>query len=378
MDVAARRLPVVPLPWRTIGVLALITILAAAAVLVAVGSRQRVPPPFGPARNGPLTYSDHGDVIVRATIDAKPATLIGGDAVDYAPGFSPDGERLTFVRQIAGIEYLWTANADGSGARQVLDQPLISASGAWSPDSRSIALTTSVRGIMRLFMVHVDGSAATEIELGDIRPSDVAWRPPNGAELLFRGGDATNHQDLYLMRADGTDLRPLHRPSAMILGPDLDVSGPSWSPTGDRIAYNQVEPTTGDVDGHFRVHVVNPDGTGDVALPGPADPATQEAWPLWSPDGRSILVHRWTWKTQDGGLGWLAIQPVDGSAPARDIGPKLPGGEDTGMIKIWSPDGTAILVRANNTGSVYSIDPLAGRSDQVDLPDLPDYRRLAP
>ena len=122
---------------------------------------------------------------------------------------------------------------------------------------------------------------------------------------------------------------------------------------------------------------MNADGTGDVALPAPADPDVQEAWPVWSPDGTQILLHRWTWKTDGGGLGWVAVIPADGSGPARDIGPKVARGEDTGISKGWSPDGTRILIRYENTRQVYEIDPVTGQ--ETELPwteELPDWQRV--
>jgi hypothetical protein len=377
MDIAARRLAIGPLPLRSLAIVALLLILAIVAVMLGVGSSQPIPPPFGPARNGPLAYSVSGDLMVRATVDSAPVLLIGGEARDYSPGFSPNGLRLQFVRQVGGVDHLWAANADGSGAIQILEYPLIESQGAWSPDSRSIAVTTSVAGVMRLFIAHVDGAPATPIDVGDIAPTDVAWRPPVGADLLIRGKDAADHQDLYVMHPDGTGLRPLHQPSQLIFGAEWDLGGASWSPAGDRIAFNQVELASNDQGGQFRIHLINADGTGDLAFPGPPSPV-QEAWPAWSPDGRSILVHRWTWG--DTGEGWLGILPADGSAAGRDVGPRIPGGEKSGLIKAWSPDGTAVLARADNTAQVYTIDPVSGASSEVPWAtvDLPDYRRLAP
>jgi Tol biopolymer transport system component len=173
-------------------------------------------------------------------------------------------------------------------------------------------------------------------------------------------------------------MRPLGLTSDLVFGTEWDNSGPAWSLAGDRIAYNVVEPASGAVSGTFRIHLVDADGRNDIALPGPALESVQEAWPAWSPDGHSILVHRWTW--QPGGEGWLAVMPADGSVAAHDIGRRYPGGQDTGLVKGWSPDGTRILVRVDTTQEIYSIDPVSG--EQTQLPwtgaDLPDYRRLAP
>ena len=57
MDLATPRAATARVPWRTIGVLALVAILARRARRrVYAGSQRRVPAPFGPAANGLITY----------------------------------------------------------------------------------------------------------------------------------------------------------------------------------------------------------------------------------------------------------------------------------------------------------------------------------
>src|SRR6188474_2149422 len=98
MDATVRYSARVPsIPWRPIVVAALLIALVAAALLVA-GSQQRIPPPFGPAKNGALLYGD-GDIYVREGIDGASRLLIGGPTDDFAAGFTRDGARMTFLRR---------------------------------------------------------------------------------------------------------------------------------------------------------------------------------------------------------------------------------------------------------------------------------------
>lgn len=390
MDIATQRVPVTSTPWRTLGVLALIGLMLATAAAIYIGARPRVPDPFGPAANGAIAYGQGGDLYVRDGLTAAARVLVGGATDDHDPWYSPDGSRLLFVRTIDGDDQLMVAAADGTDAIRLVPEPLVDAYLAWSPDGRSIALVNEVDGLPHLAIVPVDGRAPIAIDLGDVVPTDLAWRPPVGSDLLIRGVKKTIDQsrlfqtiDFYLVKADGTGLvGPLGVPPGHVrFGLKWDNSGPAWSLDGSTIAYNVVEATDLPPGGLFRVRVVNADGSGDRALPGPADPLVQEAWPVFAPDGRSILVHRWTWKSDPrGGEGWLAILPADGSAPARDIGPRVPGGEDTGLVKTWSPDGTRVLVRAGNTQQVFSIDPVTGSYESLlwDAVGLPDWQRRAP
>jgi len=378
MDLATRRLPFASVPIRALIVLALILVLAAAALLLNVGSQHPLPPPFGPARNGPFAYTTSDTIFVRDTIDALERVLIAGEAgkVDCA-GFSPDGTRLLFVRTIDGSDYLFAADADGRGERKIMASALHDAYMAWGPDGRTVAVSDEIDFVRKVMLVHLDGTPPTIVDLGDARPTDMAWRPPTGAELLVRATTRGGGQDFYLVRADGTPIRSFGLPSLLRFGSDWDNSGPAWSPDGALLAYNRVEPLDGDLTGHFRVHTIRADGTGDVALPGPLDPGLHEAWPLWSPDGKSIVVARFRFDSD--GQGRIAIMPADGSARAHDIGPTTHGG-DSSVVKTWTPDGTRIISYVRATRETFYIDPATGDFEKAawNAAAEPDYRRLAP
>jgi Tol biopolymer transport system component len=272
------------------------------------------------------------------------------------------------------------ADANGSNERQLVQDVMVGESNnaIWAPDSATVAVVNEIRGLPVLSLVNASTGEGRTIDLGDARPtSGLAFRPPDGRELLVRVSNPDQTIDLVIVDLATGDVRPLGLPSPLLFGSAWDNTGPAWSPDGSRIAYNRVEVDPGSSIQHFRVHVMNADGTGDVALPGPADPDTMEAWPNWSPDGTQLLVHRWTWKANGGGQGWVALMPQDGSTSARDIGPKIPGGEDTGIAKTWSPDGTRILTAYANTRQVFEIDPVTGV--ETELPwtsELPDWQRV--
>jgi Tol biopolymer transport system component len=378
VDLAMRRLPIRPLPWRTLAVALLILILAAAALLVAAGAQHRVPPPFGPARNGPLAYNRGDAIYARDTVDGPERVLVGGEGgpVGFA-GFSPDGTRMLFTRTMGGSDYLFVAGADGRGERKILSSALHDAYIAWAPDSRTVAIGDEVDFVRKVLLVHDDGSSPTIVDLGDARPTDMVWRPPTGAELLVRATTKGGGQDFFLVGADGTVVRSFGLPNPLRFGPDWENSGPAWSPDGTLLAYNRVEPLDGDLSGHYRVHVIRADGTGDIALPGAADPTLHEAWPLWSPDGKWIAIERFVFESD--GQARIAVFPADGSAGARDIGPTQHG-EDQGVVKTWTPDGTRLISYVRTTGESFVIDPATGASVKAawQAASEPDFRRLAP
>jgi Tol biopolymer transport system component len=377
MDLTLRRLPVVPVPWRAIAVALLIAALIATALFV--GSQQhRVPPPFGPARNGPLAYMQSDAILVRDNVDGPERVLVGSERgrVSFA-GFSPDGTRLLFFRTMSGSDYLFVADADGRGERKILESPLHDAYIAWAPDSRSVAVSDEINFVRKVMLVRDDGTSPTIVDLGDASPTDIAWRPPSGAELLVRATTKGGGQDFFLVRADGTLVRSFGLPSPLRFGSYWENSGPAWSPDGTLLAYNRVEPLNGDLEGHFRVHVMRADGTGDIALPGPADSSLHEAWPLWSPDGKSIAIERFVFAPD--GQAHIALFPADGSGGARDIGPTTHG-EDQGVVKTWAPDGTRVFSHVRATGETFVIDPVTNTYEKAawSAESEPDIRRLAP
>lgn len=369
-------------PLRPLIVLALLTALVAGAIAAYFGQQKRLPAPFGPADNGLIAYVANSDIYVRDVLTGEGRLLIGGDGNQIAPSFSPDGTRLAYVTSTGTGDHFVLANADGSNPRDVaLIPPTGNAQAAWAPDSRRMALIYDVAGVPQLSIASADGSPTVVIDLGARIPLDFAWSAPAGDRLLVRTRTA-DVTEIITMRPDGTDLAAFDLPGASRWGPDYTLSGAVYAPDGSTIAYNGVDGVAvpgGEIMTQFRVHLINPDGSNDRSIPGPPDPIVQENQPLYSPDGRWILVHRWHLVGDvPEPQGWLAVMAADGSAPARDIGPRIAGGNETGLTKIWSPDGTRVLVRSANTQQVFSIDPVSGTFEELPwTTELPDWQRIA-
>ncbi len=120
MQTTLRLTPVPRAAWL-LAVLGLI--LALGAVALWAGSRQRLPAPFGLARNGAIVSSHDGDIYGVDPVTHAARLLIGGDTFDFGPTFSRDGTRLLFLRGSGnpgpdeGLS-LTVADADGSHVRQ--------------------------------------------------------------------------------------------------------------------------------------------------------------------------------------------------------------------------------------------------------------------
>ena len=108
-------------------------------------------------------------------------------------------------------------------------------------------------------------------------------------------------------------------------------------------------------------------------LPVPFDRRGQ--WPIFSPDGKSILY--WGATDDRATPQHIVLAPVDGSQPAAPVGPSFSGANVQGFG--FSPDGTKVFLV--QTGATTLIDLATG--DTTDLgdaggPEASGWQRLAP
>ena len=370
-----RRVPVRPLI-----VLALLTALVAGSLAFYIGTQKRLPAPFGPADNGQLIVSINGDLHVADSLTDTPRLLLARPAEQSGVVISPDGQLIAYDdytnADASGNPHEWVANLDGSNPRQVLERPYTFEWFEWAPDSRSIAIVTKPFGLPELWLAPADGSGARQLLFESFVPWGVTWDPLRSGTLLVRGADnGTGLTDLYYVTADGQVLQKFGMTPLNLNGAQYELSGMAFSPDGQTIAYNSIVAVEEPVN-RFRVHLMDRDGSNDREIAAPIATGYSQAWPVFSPDGRWILMSSWETKADGSLVFQLAIAPSDGSAPARRIGPIL---DDDNQLKTWSPDGSRILLCACEHKELYSVNPLTGASEKLPWQgDLPGWQRVAP
>ncbi|HEV8683269.1 MAG TPA: hypothetical protein VGS09_10950 [Actinomycetota bacterium] len=220
------------------------------------------------------------DVYVANADGSDVSPLITGPDAAYAPTWSPDGTRMALIARAADATSLElrVINADGSGARSIIDgpPPVEDTAPAWSPDRSRIAFIAN-EGLegKALWTVGADGSGAHRVLRGDWR--QVGWSP-DGTKLAVAGSGDRPDYGLYVVGADGRGLTRL-------VEFDKSVAFPSWSPDGTRIAVMVQDPAD-EFDYMWDIYVVNADGTGLTPLTGWEG---LDGFPVWSPDGRWIV-----------------------------------------------------------------------------------------
>jgi dipeptidyl aminopeptidase/acylaminoacyl peptidase len=371
VDVATTRVIGPRLPsWRVLAIAALVIVALLAAVISIGATRPHLPAPYGPAGNGLMTWTVGGHINVGDPVSGATRTIVTSDGIDVDPLFSFDGSKVAFLRRDdAGLERLMLADPDGSDLRVLTPTPIHDRQGwEWAGDGRSFVLTSDIDGLETLSVVDVGTATTHPLDLGmDIR--DAFYAPPTGTSIAFLAPRLASQARIYLVDNDGTNVRAL-------TSPITSLSAPAWSPDGRWIAYSGHDDTLKqDV-----VHVVAADGSSDRVIPNPPD-VDHQGDPSWSPDGRSLLVGR-TYTVMPAGstrLDAMAIIPVDGSGPGRDIGGPNVRAAGGGT---WSPDGRSIVYEAwNQPETLVVIDVASGTARPLPFPDIvayPSWQRVAP
>jgi hypothetical protein len=379
-----RSVPFAPgVPWRNLGILALIALLAAALLAIAIGTQRQPAPPYGLAANGVITYQLDGDIYTRPLIDGQPRLIGGGPDVDVTPLFSLDGTKVAFVRidpdqdgfgTSKELASLVVANADGSDLRTVFG-PTTFYDWLWSSDSRSLVVTAPGRAGRELSIVPIDGSAPRTFSYVHGIVGNVIPRPPDDRELitlLASGGRAR----FFAIPLDGGTPRQITSDDMLVPKGGLFVV----TPDGRQIVYEYLGEDA------MSLHVQEIDTGADRAfgehLP-PLEPGIPGAGaPRLSADGTQLIFGRW-WNGDETMINhqmWTASLAGDGS-DAKPIGEahRTPGGVLPYQYAT-SPDGTQIVVHLSGSSETWSTSLQGKNLQTLDIGDLEwiDWQRLAP
>jgi Tol biopolymer transport system component len=385
VDITTRAAPVAQMPWRQLGILALIGLLLAVVAVAYVGSQRARPAPhFGLAANGTIALERNGDIYALDRTRGAETRISTGPELDSSPVHFRDGTRIAFERRAApgDAPVIMVAAADGTGLIQATPEP-IEGLLAWtpSPDGRDLLVTASAGGRPRATVLAIDGSRGpTQIDISlsstPDRVEPASYRPPDGREILVVGqppGSAT--RGIYVADAmSGSLLRTIVEPSV-----DSDVCGATWSTTGDTLVYCAFDPAG---DGpRFRAHVVSADGTGSRLLNPTADIAYDAAQSGWSNDGTRLVVV--SGEAADGSGQRVVIMSVAGDAPPVEIACETTGPDKCADEWMWSPDDTMLLgwTTLEDGSTAYQLsDPDTGQVTPTNWTGNgpPSWQRSAP
>jgi Tol biopolymer transport system component len=338
-----------PVPWRTVGLLAILALLLAATLAVYVGSQRRLPAPFGLAANGLVAYSKGGDIFTVDPDTGERRAIVTGPETDDGPQWSLDGTRLVFLRATNGGVLPVVAYADGSHQLVSKTAPIYQAdpeSLVWSQDGRSIALAAFLNGSPTMYIIDaIDGDVrALDFDHVALEPY---WRPPDGRELLALGRTGSA-RGLFLVSVDDGTAREL-----ALEGDRSELRPSGWTPDGRQIAFMQGGQT----------HIV------DLATG--AETVIEVAYAELSNDGSRLVGIN-----GDETRTWLCVASIDGG-PCVRISEIYAGPWDEGYR--WSPDDEWIITTRSDD-AVFLLDPDGGSQPQPSWPadGAESWQRKAP
>ena len=278
--------------------------------------------------------SDTGPArIVRLSIDSSRREAItappGSSYGDLYPSFSPDGELLAFVRLKAefwGNADVWIQQVDGGEPRQL----------TFGGYDSFLGLTWSPRGDELLFATGPTGRVS-RVPVGGGEPALVAGTGAGSAFPMVRDQAMVYTQmrswNMDIWRVGGPASADADAPPRkLIFSTQVDAS-PSYSPQGDRIAFQSTRSGTGNI------WVCNADGSSPTQL---TFFDSHTGTPRWSPDGSRLVFD----SLESGSWDVYVVEAAQGM-PTRLT--DEPSDEGTGS---WSRDGRWVYFHSDRSGSV--------------------------
>jgi Tol biopolymer transport system component len=149
---------------------------------------------------------------------------------------TPNGRRIVFVGRhpigFNGPEFdIWSIATDGSGLRRLTDNRVFDNDVDVSPDGNQIAYAEKVNGRAQIFLMNIDGSDQHRLTFDSRRDRAPHWSPDGRRIVYFsvpgNGGRSRNDEDVWSIAAAGG--RPRHLAS--------NGEDPVYSPDGRQIAF---------------------------------------------------------------------------------------------------------------------------------------------
>jgi TolB protein len=170
------------------------------------------------------------------------------------PDWSPDGTRIAYTRsdEAGGVfrarshSRIWVMAADGSGQRQLTNDPAFAPD--WAPDSDRLLYLREPRegGNPRLYVINADGSGRQRIGNAQVWGRSARWSP-DGTRIALTKQDA-----IWVVNADGSGLRRLRQAAAY----------PFWTPDGRHLVFTAY----GSRATPHELHRIDVDGRNEIAL----------------------------------------------------------------------------------------------------------------
>ena len=257
--------------------------------------------------------------------------VVAGPDSEFAPAWSPDGERIAYVVSSGGNRDVVVVRADGEGSELRMTpggdgSEANEGSPRWNSDGDDLAYVSEGDGQSDIFVARFgeeDPEQFLTIRITSAESREMLgdWSP-DGQWLVFSRQGEDDVQGLWLRNPDGVNQLRLTD------GADSD---PVWSPDGDAIAFVR------DDLGNNDIYLVKPeddeDWRGEISEERWLKSDQEEHSPAWAPDGDTLAFVT----TRDGNAEIYIANANEDDPPQR-----LTINETSDTEPVWSPDGERI------------------------------------
>ncbi|MBN1174811.1 MAG: PD40 domain-containing protein [Micromonosporaceae bacterium] len=301
---------------------------------------------------GALLVTLMGSGIVLVT-GASAISRISG--VQRAPGKTPAAPAEPYRLAYTSTDQVTLGAVDAVAGVARVAPVQVSPADEASARGSALAYTTSRPGHTDTDLAYLPPGATTPIALtSDDAVDERPALSPDGTRVAFASNRAGEF-DIWTIRTNGTDLRQITDRPADQAGPNPssprrgDDTWPTWSPSGDRIAFSSQRPDpAGDL------YVVPASGGLPERL---TDWIGQDTQPAWSPVGDTIVFATARFGAAGSAATELATLNPAGADPVSRL-------NVAGEQPAWSPDGTQLAYvtrEADQLGDIRLLPaPIAG------------------
>ncbi len=239
-------------------------------------------PSFAPEGNSVLFVSNmNGTKDARGNIayEIFEQSLVTGElwqltdrlGIVTAPEISPDGTQIVFKNSDGRLNDIWLMARDGGNPRRIFgSQTAQGWDPAWSPDGSQILFAGyDPYFVVQLFIMDADGGNVRQVTQMRKLRGRTDWSPQG--LIVTYAGDPWN-RELYLMNTDGSNLRQLTPAGG-------NSQGPSFSSDGNWVAFTAYFDRYGDDNG-CEIYIIRTDGSDLRRL---TDNAYCDWQPRWGP-----------------------------------------------------------------------------------------------
>ena len=141
-------------------------------------------PDWSPDGNA-IAFTASGRILVMDKNGQSVRKIIGG----YGARWSPDGKQLVFLQYSARHGSICIVNADGTGARRVIEDNSSVLEATWIPDGKSIAFCPEREHKHKsaIFRVNIDGTGLEAVAVDERRSLFFPRLSPDGQRLVGDG-----------------------------------------------------------------------------------------------------------------------------------------------------------------------------------------------